>query len=322
MTRDPFLIDGPTIINVSGGRTSALMLRRYLDANGGALPPDCYAVFANTGREHPKTLDFVRDFAEAWEVDVRWIERDASAPAGARFREVTHDSASRDGKPFADLIAQRHYLPNAVSRFCTTALKIETARDFMRAQGHSEWTSAVGLRRDEPARVAKIRARDHGEWDVTVPLFDAHVTKADVMAFWAAAPFDLALEPWQSNCDGCFLKSASILERTEREAPGSLAWWSTMERAVGATFVKGRTYLRVIERATRPMLPGLLDAEEAVALPCSCTDRRKPRRCTCGKRRGDGHALSCAMLMGAERGPRVIYADGPRAPIALDGRAA
>ena len=28
MTRDPFRCDGPTIINVSGGRTSALMLRR------------------------------------------------------------------------------------------------------------------------------------------------------------------------------------------------------------------------------------------------------------------------------------------------------
>jgi hypothetical protein len=35
-----------------------------------------------------------------------------------------------------------------------------------------------------------------------------------------------------------------------------------------------------------------------------------------------GHALSCAMLMGAERGPRVIYADSERAPLALDGRAA
>jgi hypothetical protein len=40
--RDPFLCDGPTIINVSGGRTSSLMLRRTLDAHGGTLPADAH----------------------------------------------------------------------------------------------------------------------------------------------------------------------------------------------------------------------------------------------------------------------------------------
>ena len=33
----PFAIAGPAVVNVSGGRTSALMLRRVLDAHGGAL---------------------------------------------------------------------------------------------------------------------------------------------------------------------------------------------------------------------------------------------------------------------------------------------
>ena len=33
----------PFLINVSGGRTSALMLRRYLDANGGRLPEHTHA---------------------------------------------------------------------------------------------------------------------------------------------------------------------------------------------------------------------------------------------------------------------------------------
>ena len=76
-----------------------------------------------------------------------------------------------------------------------------------------------------------------------------------------------------------------------------------------------------IERMAGNALPMDLDgADDHIA--CNCTDRRKPRRCTCGKRRGQGHALSCAMLMGAERGPRVIYADSERAPLALDGRAA
>ena len=57
--RDPFVIWGPAILGVSGGRTSGKMLRRILDAHGGHLPTDVVPVFANTGLERPETLDFV-----------------------------------------------------------------------------------------------------------------------------------------------------------------------------------------------------------------------------------------------------------------------
>lgn len=30
-------------------------------------------------------------------------------------------------------------------------------------------------------------------------------------------------------------------------------------------------------------------------------ERRAPRRCTCGKRRGQSHALACGMVLGEER---------------------
>ena len=43
---DPFTLTGPAVVSVSGGRTSALMLRRILDAHGGRLPRDVHAVYA------------------------------------------------------------------------------------------------------------------------------------------------------------------------------------------------------------------------------------------------------------------------------------
>ena len=49
------------LLHVSGGRTSGLLLYRLLDAYGGRLPPNVRAVFANTGKEHEKTLLFVRE---------------------------------------------------------------------------------------------------------------------------------------------------------------------------------------------------------------------------------------------------------------------
>ena len=69
--RDPFTIDRPTCISFSGGRTSAYMLWRVLDANGG-LTAQTVVCFANTGKEVEATLRFVRDCASHWRVPIHW----------------------------------------------------------------------------------------------------------------------------------------------------------------------------------------------------------------------------------------------------------
>ena len=61
---DPYFIKEPAAISFSGGRTSAYMLWRVLQAHGGTLPDHIKVVFANTGKEMPETLDFVRDCGE------------------------------------------------------------------------------------------------------------------------------------------------------------------------------------------------------------------------------------------------------------------
>lgn len=300
---DPFRMSGPTCINVSGGRTSAFMLRKILDAHNGYLPPDCFAVFANTGDEREETLAFLAEIERRW-CSLEWIERRGDADNG--FAEVSFETASRHAEPFEELIQERRFLPHHGARICTQEMKIETARSFMLSRGFEHWTSVVGLRFDEPSRVAKHREKqvDETDFDSVYPLHRARYTKADVMEFWSARDFDLGLRAWESNCRMCFLKSAAILERTERDAPGSLAWAARMEYRTGATFVKGRRYLQLIERAQRPMLPSLAtaltDADEHAPIACNCTDRRAPRRCTCGKRRGQGHALHCGHVMGLD----------------------
>lgn len=272
---DPFRIEGPAIINVSGGRTSAYMLRRYLDANGGRLPDDVHAVFQNTGKELEETLAFVNRCAVEWGVNIRWIERCPTSTRGRDIRhvEVTYETASRNGEPFDAVILAHGFLPNAVMRFCTQDMKIAPARAFMLAQGYDEWTSAVGLRYDEPSRVHRLRDRDAGEWTVRCPLYDARVSKPDIGAFWRTQPFDLGLRSWESNCAGCMLRSAATLERVERDRPGTLAWWHEWEERIGATFHKGRRYLAIVQSAQRPMLPGLADdPDSGGSLPCNCTD--------------------------------------------------
>ena len=70
---DPFKIDGPTCISFSGGRTSAYMLWRVLQSNGG-LPDEAKVIFCNTGKEEEATLRFVQDCSEHWGVPINWLE--------------------------------------------------------------------------------------------------------------------------------------------------------------------------------------------------------------------------------------------------------
>ena len=128
---DPFHLIGPAVVSFSGGRTSGYMLHRIIQAHGGTLPDDVVVCFANTGREMPKTLDFVRDCGAAWNVPIVWLEFDHHLPEGASRRVrtatvVNHNSASRDGEPFDRLLSSKKIVPDRSRRFCSEQLKVLT----------------------------------------------------------------------------------------------------------------------------------------------------------------------------------------------------
>ena len=99
-------------VSFSGGRSSAYMLYKFLEANRKQGLPIHYAViFANTGKEHPATLDFVREVGRRWKVRIHWVEYryHAGAKGGAkdprhRHKVVNYDTASREGEPYQSLL--------------------------------------------------------------------------------------------------------------------------------------------------------------------------------------------------------------------------
>jgi len=232
---NPYLLSGPALISFSGGRTSRYMLKHILDANGG-LPRDVHVVFANTGKEDNRTLDFVHR-VETDYCPITWLEFDPEEPH--RTKIVDHNSANRDGRPYEMLIDRRSFLPNPVMRFCTIELKIR--RFAMYAQhwlGFEHWTSVVGLRADEPRRVEKLEPRNaenRDRWKTTAPLAAAGVVKNDVLAWSAAQPFDLELSVDEDgdtvlgNCDLCFLKGRQKLEKIIAAQPDRADWWVEQE---------------------------------------------------------------------------------------------
>lgn len=260
MSRDPFKIDGPTCISFSGGRTSAYMLWRVLESNGGL--GDAVVVFANTGKEDPATLRFVQDCAQSWSVPITWVEY---RPTG--YVVVDFETASRQGEPFEALIAKKKYLPNPVARFCTQELKVLPIKAHT---GMEDDATMVGVRADESRRIPRMRARG-----LLVPLVDAGITKADIRAFWRAHPFDLALEERDGitadgNCDLCFLKSGDQLFSIISAKPSKAVWWVKQEQLIGATFRSDRPGYKKMAQYAADQCDMFDPNEEAIA--CFCGD--------------------------------------------------
>jgi len=275
---DPFLIDSPTCISFSGGRTSAYMLWRVLQSNGG-LPPEAIVCFANTGKECEETLEFVQRCSDEWKVPITWVEfRDDEK----KYAIVDFDSASRDGEPFEAIIRKRGHLPNPVARWCTVELKVRTIHRYLKAAGWIEWESMLGIRADEQRRAAKIGQQDYGKHESKIaPLVTVGVTKEIVGDFWRNQSFDLQLPnnngvTMHGNCDLCFLKGGHQVLSLIAEQPTRAIWWARMEALALASKPSGAVF-----RSDRPSYAQMLKfseqqrnlfdpAEETI--PCFCGD--------------------------------------------------
>jgi 3'-phosphoadenosine 5'-phosphosulfate sulfotransferase (PAPS reductase)/FAD synthetase len=282
---DPFKITDETCISFSGGRTSAYMLWRVLQSNDG-LPDNARVLFANTGKEDEATLEFVETCSVRWDVPITWLEWRNAEEAKDRLQVVTFETASRNGEPFAALIKKKNYLPNPVTRFCTVDLKIKPFANYCRHHlGWEYWDNMVGIRADEPRRVAKIRATpSDGVKGIhrLMPLADAGIARADILKFWSEQDFDLKLPnhngvTYLGNCDLCFLKGASQISSLIAEKPERAIWWAAQEGTITNSGSTNGGYFRKDRPSYEKMLKYSVDQvdmfdknEETIS--CFCGD--------------------------------------------------
>lgn len=125
-----------------------------------------------------------------------------------------------------------------------------------------DYISFVGLRADEPRRVARVRQRNfedsnstaHGDEYVYMPLASLDLTREDVNSFWSEQSWDLNLsdDAGLSNCVYCFLKGAGGLQKVHNElknggvlpedpslrnTPCDIRWWVEMESRYGRNII-------------------------------------------------------------------------------------
>lgn len=233
----PYKITEPTCISFSGGRTSAYMLYKVLQEGGGQLPNEAKVIFCNTGKEEEATLQFVNDCSQHWKVEITWLEF-AIENDKKIFRVVNFETASRKGEPFEAVINWfQPSLPNGRARYCSSQMKTRTMHRYLRSLGWTEWDSFIGIRADEPRRVAKFRANPHPEnkhETVCMPLVPDNVSSKEVGKFWNSQVFDLGLpningKTMHGNCDLCMLKPKSQILSLITEKPERALWWMKQE---------------------------------------------------------------------------------------------
>lgn len=283
------------------------MLRMLRDAWAQEWDKEWRVVFENTGREHDKTLDFVRDVEQNWGIPITWLEYTRVAaesidplqvPEGRKrtglqkaaelkqdihwFKIVNHATAKRIGQhgPFDEFLGWAKVLPNVRTRSCSVQMKIRTRDRYLRALGVGEFNAYIGIRADEAHRKLEILVNVDKYEKPRFPMIDAGITKADVRKFWDAEDFRLGLpqvggDTIDGNCDACYLKARWKRLLLARAKPKQVQWWADWEKAkeataiTGARFKERESYSGLLYEAMQPTLFNDLDrTEEDVA--CSC----------------------------------------------------
>lgn len=190
--------------SVSGGATS-MMMARFLQLTEGVKGTELKFVFANTGEEHPRTLEFLNECDKAWDLGVIWLESvtHLGEERASTHKVVTFETAARAGEPFERMI-EKYGVPNKSYPHCNRELKLNPMKSFIRSIGWEDVPVAVGIRADEPKRLRKAAGSEG-----TVYPF-AHwwpQDKQDVLSWWEEQPFNLGIQEREGNCKWCWKKT-------------------------------------------------------------------------------------------------------------------
>lgn len=140
------------VVSFSGGRTSAYLvhLMELLRNHSGI---NVHYIFMDTGAEHPKTYQFIRDVVRYWDIDLTCLRVEVNPELGKAngYKIIPLEEIGPDLQPWKDICA-KYGTPYFGGAFCTRTMKIEVCERYCRDRFamHESW---LGMRADEQARI-------------------------------------------------------------------------------------------------------------------------------------------------------------------------
>lgn len=199
------------VVSFSGGRTSAylchLMKKKYGD--------DVDFVFMDTGAEHPKTYEFIREVNSHFNLNLTCLRAVVHPELGKgnSYEVISIDDIKCDLNPWRDMLKKygTPYCPGG--ECCTDKMKLIPYKKYLNDKyGRNNHETYLGIRIDEPKRL-KLRKNIVYLGDISF------VNKYDILCWWKKQSFDLELKEHLGNCIFCIKKDVKKLALAAKYEP-------------------------------------------------------------------------------------------------------
>jgi hypothetical protein len=227
------------LVTCSGGETSMTVTLYCLEHLRREY--NICVVFANTGVESNKTLDYLYKCQKEFNIPINWIEakvyhnqRKSCGYKNVKYFTATRntDWRKRDNTPFEEVV-KKYGLPNHSRLHCTRELKMNPIKAFAKDYFNGEdYILALGIRVDEIDRINP----KYKELGIIYPLAQSEykpMTKKQVNFFWDLQPFRLELKGYEGNCLTCYKKSNNKLLMIAKENPEAFEFFNYLENKYG-----------------------------------------------------------------------------------------
>lgn len=197
------------VISFSGGRTSALMVKLLLNKD-----PDAEVVFMDTGAEHPKTYEFIRNIHKHWGINITCLRviPNPQMRKPSTYITIGVDDIGPDLEPWR-LMLRKYGHPYVGGAFCTDRMKTTPFKKYCEEKyGRGNFMTWLGIRADEPRR---LNQKPGIKFLAEICSFG----KQDVIDWWSKQPFDLGIPEHLGNCVFCIKKSVKKVALATKDEP-------------------------------------------------------------------------------------------------------
>ena len=265
-----------TVNSLSGGKSSSYIAANYpADYNVFALvrTNDKNCIYPDKKLRQQVSDKIGKDFIGTLEQDSiikvmfqleQFIGKEITWLSPKTFDEVINNPniKGKNGK---------QYLPNLMTRYCTTEMKMKPIFEWWRKEINEVVDMRIGFRSTEMHRAKRVldKLNDNGvdemkaiigkrktqnkwgmiEWRVpTFPLIPDNIKNTDIFNYWEKHKEVSFKDGYFNNCVGCFHRSPIFLSKMAQEHKNKMEWFANIEEENSPnTFRKDCTYNEILK---------------------------------------------------------------------------
>ncbi|WP_222116782.1 phage N-6-adenine-methyltransferase [Shewanella sp. KCT] len=201
------------IVSFSGGRTSAYLVH-LMEQKRKEEGLEVRYVFMDTGAEHPKTYEFIRNCVQHFKIKLTCLRTviNPNLGIGVTYRVIPLEEIGPDLQPWKDML-KKYGKPYVHGAFCTSRMKTDPNKKYLdETYGKGNYHAWLGIRADEPKR---LKPRQDISYLADISDFE----KQDILDWWANQPFDLEIPEWLGNCVFCLKKGLNKIALAAKDEP-------------------------------------------------------------------------------------------------------